>query len=123
MSYLTHFDWMTVFTASKLGSIDYSIYLCGIKAIDMEKKKYPIIEEDENKGMVSEPAVGLAYTPTGNIEPELQHPNGYNGFYTEDAEEFDKYKSDLIAEAKDEGLGFSWNEVKQQIKDRYPWLR
>lgn len=89
----------------------------------MEKKKYPIIEEDENKGMVSEPAVGLAYTPTGNIEPELQHPNGYNGFYTEDAEEFDKYKSDLIAEAKNEGLGFSWNEVKQQIKDRYPWLR
>jgi hypothetical protein len=50
-------------------------------------------------------------------------PQNYNGFYTEDADEFEQYKSELIAEAANDGPGFSWQEVRQQIKDRHPWLR
>ena len=36
---------------------------------------------------------------------------------------FEQSISELIAEAANDGPGFSWQEVRQQIKDRHPWLR
>ena len=90
------------------------------------KKQYPTFDEVENKDKVSEPAVGYAsMRKAAEMSSTSNNPiNGYNGFYTEDSEEFDKYKSELIAEAMNDGLGLSWNEVRQQIKDQHPtWLR
>lgn len=85
------------------------------------KKKYPTFDEVENKGRVSEPAVGYAsmrkvaeMSNTSNNQT-----NGYNGYYTEDPEAFEQYKSELIAEAMNDGLGLSWNEVRQQILEDY----
>ena len=50
------------------------------------------------------------------------YPQGYDGFRTEDADEFERYKSELIAEAMNEGPGFTWNEVKKHITTRIPML-
>ena len=89
----------------------------------MEDKKYPKFEEEENTGMVSEPAAGCVSVLTDDTPFEFKYPQGYDGFHTEDADEFERYKSELIAEAMNDGPGFTWNEVKKQIKDRHPWLR
>ena len=48
------------------------------------------------------------------------YPDGYNGFYTEDPAEFETYKSELIAEAMNDGIGCTWNEVRQQIRESHP---
>ena len=89
----------------------------------MVKKKYPSYEEEESTRKVSEPVVG--YAPTSSISEESLEstsPNGYNGFFTNDPELFKQYKSDLIAEAMDDGIGLTWNEVRQQIKEQHSWL-
>ena len=85
------------------------------------KKQYPTFDEVENKDKVSEPAVGYASIKSvAEMSNTSNNPiNGYNGFYTEDPEEFEQYKSELIAEAMNDGLGLSWNEVRQQILDAY----
>lgn len=90
---------------------------------DMDEKKYPILEEEDGVGMANEPAVGCVSAIANDTSLHYDFPNNYNGFYTEDADEFEQYKSELIAEAANDGPGFSWQEVRQQIKDRHPWLR
>lgn len=88
----------------------------------MEEKKYPI-QEENNADMVSEPIVsGASISHTKNIF-QYKYSEGYNGFYTEDAKEFEKYKSSLIEEALESDSGSSWDEVKTQISERHPWLR
>ena len=89
----------------------------------MEEKKYPSFEEEENTGMACEPAAGCVSALTDEMPFEFKYPQGYDGFHTEDADEFERYKSELIAEAMNDGPGFTWNEVKQQIKDRHSWFR
>ena len=70
----------------------------------MDKKKYPILDEEESVGMASEAAVG--YSARG-----VKYPDGYDGFYTEDLAEFETYKFELIAEAMNDGIGCTWSEV------------
>ena len=88
----------------------------------MDEKRYPILDEEECVGMVSEPAVSYS-AKTAVPVVEFKHPDGYDGFYTEDPAEFETYKSELIAEAMNDGIGSTWNEVRQQIRDCHPWLR
>lgn len=80
----------------------------------MEDKRYPKIDEEENARMVSEPAVGYSARVAAPIV-EFKYPEGYDGFYTEDPNEFENYKSELIAEAMNDENGYTWNEVRQQI--------
>ena len=89
----------------------------------MDEKKYPILEEENGVGMANEPAVSSVSAIANDTLFHYDLPNNFNGFYTEDADEFELYKSELIAEAANDGPGFSWQEVRQQIKDRHPWLR
>ncbi len=65
--------------------------------------------------MVSEPAVGYSAKMAVPVV-EFKYPDGYDGFYTEDSAEFEAYKSKLIAEAMNDGIGCTWNEVRQQIR-------
>ena len=59
-----------------------------------------------------------ALTATPCQAPLRYHyPDRYDGFYTEDPAEFETYKSELIAEAMNDGIGYTWDEVRQQIKD------
>lgn len=88
----------------------------------MDEKRYPLPDEEGSVGKVSEPAVGCSAKVAVPVV-EFQHPDGYDGFYTDDPTEFEAYKSELIAEALNEGIGCTWNEVRQQIRDRHPWLR
>ena len=88
----------------------------------MDEKRYPILDEEESTGMVSEPAVGYS-AKVDAPAVELKFPDGYDGFCTDDPAEFEAYKSELIAEAMNDGIGCTWNEVRQQILDRHPWLR
>jgi hypothetical protein len=88
----------------------------------MEEKRYPILDEEESMGMAGEPSVGHS-AEVAVPDVKFKHPDGYNGFYTEDPAELEVYKSKLIAEAMNDGIGCTWNEVKQQITDRHPWLR
>lgn len=88
----------------------------------MDEKIYPILDEEKSVDMVNEPEVGFSSrvaVPNGGFK----YPGGYDGFYTEDSAELEDYKSKLIAEAMNDGNGYTWNEVKQQIRDRHPWLR
>lgn len=88
----------------------------------MDEKRYPILDEEEGVGMVSEPAAAYSAKVAVPVA-EFKYPDGYDGFYTEDPAEFEAYKSKLIAEAMNDGIGCTWNEVRQQIRDRHPWLR
>ena len=88
----------------------------------MDEKRYPIRDEEECVGMASEPAAGYSVKAAVPVV-EFKHPDGYDGFYTENPAEFETYKSELITEAMNDGIGCTWNEVRQQIKDRHPWLR
>ena len=89
----------------------------------MKEKDYILLAEDQSVGLVSEPAEAVAANRVTEKTAGIKYSEGYNGFYTENADEFEKYKSELIAEATNDERGISWNEVRQQIKDRHPWLR
>ena len=82
----------------------------------MDEKRYPILDEEESVGMASEPAVGYSEKVAVPVV-DFKYPDGYDGFYTEDPAEFETYKSELIAEAMNDGIGYTWDEVRQQIKD------
>ena len=88
----------------------------------MDEKRYPILDEEESVDIVSEPEANCSARVAMPVV-EFKYPDGYDGFYTEDPAEFETYKSKLIAEAVNDGIGCTWNEVRQQIKDRHPWLR
>ena len=88
----------------------------------MDEKKYPILDEKESVGMANEPAAGYS-AKVAVPAVELKKPDGYDGFYTDDPAEFETYKSELIAEAMNDGIGCTWDEVRQQIRDSHPWLR
>ena len=88
----------------------------------MDEKRYPILDEEEGMDMVSEPVAAYSAKVAVPVA-EFKYPDGYDGFYTEDPAELEAYKSKLIAEAMNDGIGFTWNEVRQQIRDRHPWLR
>lgn len=49
--------------------------------IAMDEKRYPILDEEECVGMVSEPAVGYS-AKTAVPVVDYKHPDGYDGFYT-----------------------------------------
>ena len=89
----------------------------------MEEKRYPILDEEEYVGRVGEPAARYATQEAVAPIVDIKYPDGYDGFYTDDPAEFETYKSELIAEAMNDGIGCTWNEVRQQIRDRHPWLR
>ncbi len=88
----------------------------------MDEKRYPILDEEENVGMASEPTVGCSVRAAAPVV-NFKYPDGYDGFYTDDPAEFDTYKSELIAEAMNDGIGCTWNDVRQQIRERHSWLR
>ncbi len=88
----------------------------------VDDTRYPILDEEESVDMASEPSVDYS-TKIAVPVVEFKYPDGYDGFYTEDPDEFETYKSELIAEAMNDGIGCTWNEVRQQIRDRHPWLR
>ncbi len=87
-----------------------------------ENNPYNPAKDEENAPSLQEPAT--AYAATGSAATVAGCSSvEYNGFFTEDPDEFERYKSELIAEALDDAPGLSWDEVRQQIKDRYTWLR
>ena len=88
----------------------------------MDEKRYPILDEEESVDIVSEPEANCSARVAMPVV-EFKYPDGYDGFYTEDPAEFEDYKSELITEAMNDGIGCTWNKVKQQIRDRHPWLR
>ena len=89
----------------------------------MEEKRHPILDEEEYVGRACEPAAVEYASKDAAPIVEFKYPDGYDGFYTEDPAEFEDYKFALIAEAMNDGIGCTWNEVRQQITDRHPWLR
>ena len=88
----------------------------------MDEKRYPLLDEEESTDIVREPAAGYSAKVAVPVV-DLKYPDGYNGFYTDNPAEFETYKSELIAEAMNDGIGCTWNEVKQQMRERHPWLR
>ena len=82
----------------------------------MDEKKYPILDEEESVAVDCEPVVGYSAKAAAPVV-EFKYPDRYDGFYTEDPAEFETYKSELIAEALNDGIGCTWNEVRQQIRD------
>ena len=87
-----------------------------------ENKTYNPAKDEGNAHSFQEPAVAYAATAgTGAVAGSTSIE--YNGFITDDLDEFERYKSELIAEAMDDAPGLSWDEVRQQIKDRHTWLR
>ena len=108
---------------AKITKEQYEFALARIEELlPMVDDNTPANDEEECVGMVSEPAVGYS-AKTAVPVVEFKHPDGYDGFYTEDPAEFETYKSELIAEAMNDGIGSTWNEVRQQIRDRHLWLR
>ena len=99
-----------------------------------EKKRYPIIEEEEGVGMCNEPPVGYAATGSGYTntlteqEDCSQMPIGRHGFYTEDPDEFEARIAEIEAEVEraeqgDESDWITAEEFNAELKKEFPWLR
>ena len=106
----------------------------------MEEKRYPILEEEEGVGMVSEPVVG--YTATGSgyantiVDDEESEdilnnaPLGTLGFYTDDPKEFEARMAEIEADLDEVEAGYEdpekWVTAEQMnanLRKRFPWLR
>ena len=82
----------------------------------MEEKRYPIIEEEESTGKVSEPIGAVAYTDLDtmqSIDPEDNLPISGPSSWEEALADLDSSESDIL-----NGRGTSWTIVKQMMSDR-----
>ena len=82
----------------------------------MEEKRYPIIEEEESTGKVSEPIGAVAYTDHDtmqSIDPEDNLPISGPSSWEEALADLDSSESDIL-----NGRGTSWTIVKQMMSDR-----
>ena len=98
------------FTAPKLGSFGKTTYLCGIKRNDMEEKRYPVIEEEENVGMCCEPSAAIDYNDADNFMLPVLGPSTV-GEAIADIEESEK--------EFEAGKCLPWEDVMSEIKERY----
>ena len=101
------------------------------------EKRYPVLEEEDSVGMVSEPVSGYAATGSGYVatmddttESEEYSSSAYFGFYTEDPEVFKKRVAEIEADIDEVEAGIEdsdkWITNEQlwaELRQKYAWLR
>ena len=92
------------------GSFADIAYLCSIKTKDMEEKRYPILEEEENVGLCSEPSLAARYA----VEEQFDVPMLGPSTWKEAMDDLDESEKEF-----DAGKCIPWEDVMSEIKDRY----
>lgn len=112
-----------------LGVSENLVYLCSIKVIDMEEKKYPTFEEEDPTGMVAEPmeAVHVANKRSGivHVHDELDDIDwdNYPIFGPKTQEEAIDRIEKAEAEINDPTRWVPSEELDRMLYEKYPWLR
>ena len=76
----------------------------------MEEKRYHILEEEENIGLCSEPAVAVRYTIEEQFDAPILGPSSWE----EAMDDLDESEKEF-----DAGKCIPWDDVMSEIKDRY----
>jgi hypothetical protein len=76
----------------------------------MEEKRYPILEEEENVGLCSEPSVAARYA----VEEQFDVPMLGPSTWKEAMDDLDESEKEF-----DAGKCIPWEDVMSEIKDRY----
>ena len=102
-----------------------------------DEKRYPVLEEEDSVGMVSEPVSGYAATGSGYVatmddtteSEEYSSPANF-GFYTEDPEVFEKRVAEIEtdideveADIEDPDKWITSEQMWAELRQKHPWLR